>query len=349
MKNLNKYFKKPLFVIRCTTELDKGFGNLNRCLITSKLLSNTFRIIFVIEKNAKAKQIIIKNGYDCKELSEKSDEIKYLDDLYDKNYFSVLLLDVRERGEQFAKNLQNKKFKLIQFDDAWCKHIFADVYFNGLPLKTKSSFIKKNPNAKIYAGSKFWISDNNFNLFKKPLISIKTKSNYIITISLGGSDPKNLTSIILNAISSMQNIIIYVIIGPFFTNMKSMTKFQNKNNVIFIKNNFSLWKIFQNSDVVICSAGNTVFDLILQRVPTICIPIVQHQNQYTKFLHVRNLSTNLGSPSRLSDPKIRKSLDQLLRNSSKRKEIVKNGQFYFDGKGTSRVISKILQFSKPTN
>ncbi len=303
----------------------------------------------MIEKNAKAKQIIIKNGYICKELSEKLDEIKYLDNLYGKNYFSVLLLDVREQGEQIAKKLQNKKFKLIQFDDAWCKNIFADVYFNGLPLKSKSSFIKKNPNAKIYAGSKFWISDDNFNLYKKSLISIKSKSNYIITISLGGSDPKNLTSIILNAISSMSNIIIYVIIGPFFTNIKSITNLQNKNNIIFIKNNFSLWRIFQNSDIVICSAGNTIFDLILQRVPTLCIPIVQHQNQYAKFLHSRNLSIDLGSPSRLSDSKIRKSLDLLLRNSSKRKEIVKNGQFYFDGKGTSRVISKILQSSKLMN
>ena len=147
----------------------------------------------------------------------------------------------------------------------------------------------------------------------------------------------------------MPNIIIYVIIGPFFTNITSITNLQNKNNIIFIKNNFSLWKIFQNSDVVICSAGNTIFDLILQRVPTLCIPIVQHQNQYAKFLHSRNLSINLGSPSLLSDSKIRKSLDLLLRNSSKRKGIVKNGQFYFDGKGTSRVTSKILQSSKLIN
>jgi len=349
LKNSNKSSKRPYFVIRCVTQSHKGFGNLNRCLIIAKLLAKKFRIMFVIEKNSQAKQLITKNGFICKELSDNLDSIKYLENLHKKISFSVLLLDVRERGEFFAKKLCNNNFKLIQFDDAWCKNIFADIYFNGLPQKTKKSFIKKNSNSKIFVGSKFWISNNNFYKYKKSIRSITKKHHYIITISLGGTDPKNLTLLILNAISSLPNIIIYVIVGPFFNNVKSINNFQNKSNIIIIKNNFSLWKIFQNSDIVICSAGNTVFDLILQRVPTISIPIVKHQNQYSKFLHSSNLSINLGTPSKLSHSKIRKSLDLILTNSTKRKELVKNGMSYFDGRGTSRVISKIFQSTKIKN
>ena len=349
LKNYNKSSKQPYFVIRCQTESNKGFGNLNRCLITAQLLAKKFQIMFVIEKNSRARQLITKNGFICKELSDHLDGIKYLENLHKIIHFPILLLDVREQSEFFAKKLQNKNFKLIQFDDAWCKNIFADIYFNGLPQKTEKSFIKKNPNAKIYAGSKFWISDNNFYLYKKPMRSITNKHHYTITISLGGSDPKNLTMLILNAITSLQNITIYVIVGPFFNNVNSINNLQNKSNIIIIKNNLSLWKIFQNSDIVICSAGNTVFDLILQRVPTLCIPIIEHQNQYSKFLHSRNLSVNLGPPSKLSSSKIRKSLDLILTNSTKRKELVKNGISYFDGKGTYRVVSKILQATKIKN
>jgi spore coat polysaccharide biosynthesis predicted glycosyltransferase SpsG len=349
LQNFNKSSRKPYFVIRCVTESNKGFGNLNRCLIISKLLSKKFQIVFVIEKNYLAKQLIIKNGFICKELPPNFDSIIYLENLHKKMHFVILLLDVRELGEFFAQKLQNKNFKLIQFDDAWCKNIFADFYFNGLPQKTKKSFVKKNTNTKIYVGSKFWISDNNFYLSKKSIRSIINKNHYIITISFGGSDPQNLTMLVLNAIISLQNITINVIVGPFFNNIKSIDNFQKKNNITVIKNNFSLWKIFKNSDIVICSAGNTVFDLILQRVPTICIPIVDHQNQYSKFLHSNNLSINLGPPSKLSHSKIRKFLNLILEDSIKRKELVRTGMSYFDGKGTSRVISKIVQSTKIKN
>ena len=349
LKNYNTSSKKPYLVIRCITQSRKGFGNINRCLIVSKLLTKKFQIVFVIEKNSKARQLITKNGFVCKELPEHIDGINYLENLHKKIHFPILLLDVRERGEFFAKKLRNKNFKLIQFDDAWCKNIFADIYFNGLPQKSEKSFVKKNPNAKIYAGSKFWISDNNFYQYKKSMRSIINKHHYTITISLGGSDPKNLTALILNAIASLENITIYVIIGPFFNNVTSIKNFQNKSNIIIVKNNFSLWKIFQNSDVVICNAGNTVFDLMLQRVPTLSIPIVKHQNQYSKFFHSRNLSVNLGIPSKLSNSKIRKSLDLILTNLTKRKELVKNSTLYFDGNGTSRVVSKILKSIKTKN
>ena len=346
LKKNSKPSKKPYFVIRCIAESHKGFGNLNRCLIVAKSLAKKFQIVFVIEKNLQAKKLIIKNGFICKELSDHIDNVKYIENLHKKISFTILLLDVRENGEFLAKKLQNKNFKLIQFDDAWCKNIFADLYFNGLPQKTEKSFIKKNYNTKIFAGSKFWISNDNFYKYKKSIRTITNKHSYLVTISLGGSDPKNTTLLVLNALSSLPNIVINVIIGPFFNNNQPINNFQNKKNIRIIKNNFSLWKIFQKSDVIICSAGNTVFDLMLQRVPTISIPIVKHQNQYSQFLHSRSLSINLGPPSKLSNSKIRETLDLILKNSNKRKKLVKNGMNYFDGQGTIRVISKIFQYTK---
>ena len=106
LKNYNTSSKKPYFVIRCITQSRKGFGNINRCLIVSKLLTKKFQIIFVIEKNSKARQLITKNGFVCKELSEHHDGINYLENLHKKIHFSILLLDVRERGEFFAKKLR---------------------------------------------------------------------------------------------------------------------------------------------------------------------------------------------------------------------------------------------------
>jgi spore coat polysaccharide biosynthesis predicted glycosyltransferase SpsG len=103
-----------------------------------------------------------------------------------------------------------------------------------------------------------------------------------------------------------------------------------------------IWKIFQNTDVAIASGGNTLFELAIQGVPTICVPVVAHQQPYAKTLEKLGFCINIGSWKMTKQSILTKSLIGLLENDNKRYSMNKIGRKFCDGNGISRII-KIIE------
>jgi|TARA_B110000438_G_scaffold145672_1_gene140222 UDP-2,4-diacetamido-2,4,6-trideoxy-beta-L-altropyranose hydrolase len=331
------------FVIRCITQSKKGFGNLNRCLIIAQILKKKkFNVLFVIDKNLHAKNIIETKKFSSIVIDSSDIETKSLKKIMMNTNSHFLLLDMREFGEKISKSLLSKDYSLIVFDDAWCKKIYADILFNGTIIKKYHKYKKINQKSKIFLGSKFWISDKNFSNYRKSSLSIKNKKQYVVTLSLGGADPSNVTFLILNELLKIPSIKINVIIGPFFDNQNWIKSFSDSSSVNIITNEFKLWKIFDKSDLVICSAGNTLFDLAIQGVPNICIPIVKHQIPYAKWFDSNKISIKINL-NKKSIKQMSYTVQSILSDTNKRKIMNKMSKSIFDGQGSKRTVNKILK------
>ena len=164
---------------------------------------------------------------------------------------------------------------------------------------------------------------------------------------MGGVDPENLSLLILKSISSITNIEITVILGPFFKEKPKIIQISKKNKnvtIIFSPNN--IWKIFHKADVVISNAGTTLFELSILRIPTLCIPVVNHQELYVKEFVSRGFSISLGNPSKISQDIIRSKLRNILKNKEQRKNMYLAANQIMDGRGLLRVILQITKFLK---
>lgn len=334
-------------IIRCLTSPSKGYGNFSRCLhLADNLRKNNCNVLFVVDSNKIISNELKKKKFNyfsipnSKTFSQKN--ILFINYLK-HNLFDLCVVDMRDYGENLSKKLFQHKIKHVLFDDAWCKCVYADAIFNGTNVDEYHNYELINNKSKLFLGVKYWVLDKNFkDLCKKPSL-IKTKKISSIVISMGGSDPYNLTTPIVKALLQIQNLHLSVIVGPFFSHPKILKKLIESNkNISLHESPSKIWKIFSDADVVMCNGGNTLFELVCMGIPTICIPMVKHEIKYTQKFNSYNCSLNL--KLREKNPLLIKSTVLNLVNDIKlRKTMSVHSQKTIDGKGLFRVTKKILE------
>jgi UDP-2,4-diacetamido-2,4,6-trideoxy-beta-L-altropyranose hydrolase len=346
--------KQKIIAIRCITEESKGFGHLSRCLsLGSNLKKKGFKIIFIVNKNNSVIKELEKNKFKyilIPKILSYHNEFSFILKIMNLEKIDSIIVDMREYGEKITKQISNNFFKIILLDDGWCNLLYADIIFNGTVLKKIHKYIKINKKAKLFFDSKYFVTNLEFQKHKKKSLDINEKKKYDVTISMGGSDPNELTLKVVNSIIDLKNINLKIIIGPFYKNLKKLEKLiENKKFCSIIKSPDNIWKYFKKSDVVISNAGSTLFELAIQKIPVISISAVEHQILYANEFSKKGFSINLGFYKKIEEENIHVALSELLRNKAKRKKISYLGNNLVDGKGLSRTSNMITKFLLSNN
>jgi len=333
--------------IRCATIPEKGYGNFSRCLyVAESLRKNNIKISFIIDYNKSIVNILKKRKFDFifkKNIEKSQHESKFILNYLNKNNINTIIIDMRERGETISKLLSNQNKKLIFFDDAWCKNVYADILFNGTNVRSYQNYKKINKNSKLFLDTKYWIIDEKFKKYRKKLSDVKQKKKYHIVVSMGGSDPNNLTIDIVKAIMHIKIIKITVLVGPLFSNLLELKKtIETEKKIKLVKSSDKIWKILSEADVAITNGGNTLFELAALSVPTLSIPAFRHEIKYSDAFMSENFSINLGFKQR-NFKKINSGLLNILEDLPLRKKMYLHSKKIVDGKGLSRVIRIILK------
>ena len=333
--------------ICCAVEPSKGYGNFRRSLLLAKYLKKKkINIIFIIKNNSIVKHELLKEKIHYVLIPETFSMSKtklFLINTFLQKHLDAIIIDMREHGQEISKTFFQQNIKSILLDDAWCKKAYSEIIFNPTMIKKYHSYEKINKKSKLFLGTEYFITDPYFMKNKKKPSSIIDKKKYDIVISMGGSDPTNLSNSILKELLKIPNIQISLIIGPFFKNKEKLMNMNMKNKKIrFIESPKSIWKIFQKSDLVICNAGSALFELATQQIPTLCFVAVSHQLPYARFFSKRGFSINMNSWKKSKSKKLPKLIFQLLNNKNERKKISQIGNKIVDGKGTDRVGKIII-------
>ena len=342
-----KSTSKQEIAVCCITDKSKGFGNFSRSVtIAEAMREKGYKIVFIINRNKSAIQELKsrKFTYMLIPMFESAGDYSHqISRILNFRKCGTVIIDMREYGEQISKNLMNKHLKVILLDDAWCKKAYADIIFNGTMIKQNHQYKKINKASKIFVGPKYWIINREFGKHKKTLRDIYDKQKYSVVVSVGGSDPHELSLIVAKALQKIDNIKITIIIGPFFENSVKLNQFvKNKNNFSLIFSPKKIWNDFLKSDVVISGAGNTLFELSAQRIPTICIATAEHQKPYAKTFESKGFAKNLGFWKNVKKDLVRRTVIQILNDKLKRRKMSLAGSKILDGKQLLRV-TEILE------
>jgi len=332
---------KKNIAIRCITEKSKGYGNFTRALtLATSLKSHGHRVIFLINHNVNIESLLVKKKISFYKIPNKINydiENNFLLNLYEKNTFELLILDMREYGEIISKKI-SKFVPTILIDDAFSKNVYSDIVINGSINKKFHNYNIKNKKTKLLLGSKFFMANEKFLKNKKTNKQIIKKKLFTVLISIGGSDPKNLTSFIFNAIMNLPNIKIIIIIGPFFTNISKIKNLvKNKKNVLIKISPEKIWNEFAKADVIISKSGITLYELAIMGIPTLCISSFKHEEPSAKKFMKEKFLINLGMQNNVSKLLIKKNLSRLLDNTKQRRIMSTNGKKIVDGKGLFRI------------
>lgn len=114
-----------------------------------------------------------------------------------------------------------------------------------------------------------------------------------IAISMGGSDAPNRTLALLQELSKYpQKLVIWVALGEAYTHSyEDLLKCaqENRQEIILLKSNESMWRVFRNVSLVICAGGLTTYEAAFVGIPSINIL----QSQEWAFLFSELTSKNI--------------------------------------------------------
>ena len=340
---------KKKLCCHCLTEPKTGYGNFKRCLtIAKELRSNKISTIFIIDKNQQISNELKKNRFKYIIIPEtsKTHQDVFISKFMTKNKISTLILDVRQYGESLSKKLKTNNNKIILIDDVWSNRIYSDVFFNSTNAKTYNDYKIINNDAKIFLGTKYWIIDKNYKKYKKRSYKISKNSKLNLVISMGGSDPKNLTYLLLQNLKNRNDVNIKVIIGPVNRNfLKLKTLIKNADNISILRSPKNIFQIFSKADLVFSNGGNTLFELIALRIPTIAIPAFTHEKHYVKKFSTNNCIIKF-SLKRKNTKNISEVINNFKCDQKLQKQLYDATRNIIDGNGlrrTVKIISKSIK------
>lgn len=297
---LNK--KKIAIIVNAYDEI--GTGHIYRCIsLASRLLFH--EVVFVLNENHKLGVDIVKS-------------FNYPYKLYDDNLLDVLdeinpeivINDILNTKKEYISKLKEKNYFIVNFEDLGTGIEEANLVFNALyekPLKLEN----------VYTGHDYYILKDEF-YFQESKTITKDVDNVLVTF--GGTDPNNLTEIVLNSLNGF-NGNINVILGSGYPNKEKIIEtYARYDNIAINKNVKSMSEHMFNADIIFSSAGRTMYEIASIGVPCICICQNERELNHT-FANSDNGFINLGIANDVNETIIKKEFDKLKDNFKLRKEM----------------------------
>ena len=173
-------------------------------------------------------------------------------------------------------------------------------------------------------------------------------------ITFGGTDPRNLTTAVIETISQLEflkPLEIFVILGPGNKNIKQISELiesinltnQSKITMISDVPRISEWML--RADIAITSNGRTVFEIAACGTPMITISQNKRETLHTFSQRCKG-AIDLGYSPEFPKSSFVDTIQKLIQDESLREQMKQELSEYNLTSGTERVISEITRLYK---
>ncbi len=337
--------------IRADASANMGTGHVMRCIALGQAFKKQGGMVYFISncKNEKLKSCIHSEGFilhNITRIHPAPGDIKETLGLMDcntsiKNQKFWLVLDGYHFDSDYQKTIQQKGFKLLVVDDYIHQPFYhADILLNQ-NIGAGYYRDKTDSGTIILAGKKYVMLRNEFLQTRRAKTIQKNIKKILIT--LGGSDPENVTLKCIKAINRINNtnFTVKIVIGPSNINKKSLeSECKYKNNLHLIQN-ADMPDLMQWADIAITAGGTTCWELCYIGVPFMVIITAENQAKLALNLEKTGAAINLGWFSNITSHTIANTVQSMIDYSKKRSKMSVCGKELIDGKGSLRILQKM--------
>lgn|GEM_PF-5180621 len=338
------------FLTEANSEI--GFGHLYRSIaIAQEILKKDSEVCFFLSEK-KEIEILEKILPNAKIKNCINDSLNNL--LHEINASAIIVDIFHLNISKYSFLTENKSLKKIMIiDNAYKEYALNFEYVFAIGFQVYNNHVKKviTENAIVsnqYSGTDYIIVRNEF----------KRQFNYIckenvreILITMGGSDPCNLTEQVLDSIVYLtESYSFTVILGSGFSKnrLKEVEKRTNSSHHKFkiLKNIDNISNIMILQDLAIINGGNTRFELALIGVPFLSIAINEIQQKISNAIAHAGLGISLPVYNQLTMKELAKNIECLINSVEKRKNMSKNMKERISPNGSKNIVKVITNSKK---
>lgn len=235
--------------------------------------------------------------------------------------------------------------RLLVIDDyGHGQHQAADAILNQNIYATSTQY-PENRKGEILTGPRYAMLRDEFQTTSFPSTSRIPATARRILVTMGGADPDNVTSEVLGFLEKCApaNTVVDVVVGPMNPHHQQLLDDRRKSSLtIRIHRNVDrMSSLYQHVDLAITAGGSTCYELCFRGVPMVVIPIAANQQPVAASLQAHQVATVINSPHELADKSTMTTVRRVIRDSSRRQQMIGNGQLLIDGQGAFRLARRL--------
>jgi len=254
---------------------------------------------------------------------------------------AAIVADGYAFGAAWQKQIKAAGFRLLLLDDyAHAEHYCADWVLNQNLNADANLYARRGPHTQLLLGIRYAQIRQEFLAWAKWQRALPPVARRVL-VTLGGSDPENVTSKVIAALARLRDAETVVVAGgsnPHLAALKAAGA-TAPSSMRFAVDALNMPELMAWADVAVAAAGTTAWELAFMGLPALTFVLADNQRSNGEQLQAAGLALNLGWHADVPSERILRALAALQTDVAARREMSRRGRAAVDGAGAERVAA----------
>lgn len=259
-----------------------------------------------------------------------------------------LAIDGYNFDDRYFQAVRAAGCHLLVIDDlAALPHYHADVLLNQNFNAEQLNYSCETETQRLL-GTRYALLRPEFLRWRDWQRTTRETANRIL-VTLGGSDPDNIT---LKVIQALQQIKLpaleaKIIVGPANTHLETLREvaYRSEDKIQILTNVNNMPELMTWADVAVSAGGSTCWELAFMGVPILVTVIAENQQLIAESLCQKGIAVNLGTANMLLPDIVAQTITDLLNSAERRDEMTVKSRGLVDGEGADRAVMALTEES----
>ena len=261
---------------------------------------------------------------------------------------SWIVLDGYHFDAVYQCSIKEVGKKLLLIDDNGCaSHYYADIVLNQNIYASEKFYSKREHYTSLLLGTRYALLREEFLVWQGWKRKIPEFAQNIL-VTLGGSDPENVTRKVFDAILQLElnqlSVIIVAANNRYSDQIKCLIE-ESKVNVELRNNVEKMSDLMAWADIAISAGGTSTWELAFMGLPMITIATADNQCQIVEEMSKARAAVNAGWHKDITPSMIGENISELICDPKKRSEMSQRARDLVDGNGADRVLKALRNAS----
>jgi len=342
-------------IIRADASVAIGTGHVMRCLALAQAWRDADgSVVFAMAESTPAiNQRLLAEGIEVAALEtsfNSEQDARSVSELACFRGANWIVIDGYQFDSHYQHNLKNAEQKLLCVDDlGQCENYCADIVLNQNVHARESMYARRESCTRLLLGPRFAMLRRDFKKWSHWHREIAPRGRKIL-VTMGGSDPENITAVVLEALGCLQEdgLEVVAVLGGSNPHLDLPQRFAHQAlPVRFLKDATSMPELMAWADLAVSAAGSTCAEMSLLGLPSILIAVAANQEPVAQELSRRQAAIHLGSSKQVSASEIAECVQALLLSTEQRASLSQRSRGLVDGEGATRVRAAMCSGDLP--
>ena len=333
---------KPVMLLHCLAERERGMGHLLRCrMLLEHLAAEGSAIVTCPDETCR--EYLASSGLPWRELSPRLAGGALgleLGSLARETGADVVVLDRKDNSRELVLAVRQRGLSVVDIEDTGPGRFEADILLDP-HIQPGSREAACGGRAECCFGPGWALIDPAYTNFREEANDLEHKGPLRVTVSLGGSDPSGISGTVLHTLTKVQEKLeINLVLGPGAESTPTIRSGGREVNIH--RSPRSLSPLLAASGMAIVSGGITMFESLCLGVPTVVVP--QHGEQYRNASRLARIGALLVVPppdGESSAIGLEVAVRELAGNRELQRKLAARGAELVDGRAVQRLAEKI--------